>query len=61
MQKNINYKMCAECKGACCKQVGCIYMPNDFKNMHFNNLRKLLDKGNISISGQPFPIVNDVT
>lgn len=58
MEKNINYEMCKECGGACCKQVGCIYMPGDFRVVNFKAMKKILDKGNISISGQPFSVAS---
>lgn len=53
MEKHINYEMCKICGGVCCKQNGCLYLPEDFKKIHFNYLRKQIDKGKISISGQP--------
>lgn len=53
MEKHVNYDMCRECGGVCCKHNGCIYSPNDFKRLDFNNIKKELDKGNISIGGQP--------
>lgn len=55
----INYEMCKKCKGVCCKENGCIYLPRDFKNLNIEYLKKLLSRGNISISGQPFPIFNN--
>lgn len=59
MQKNIktyvDKEMCKKCGGACCKQNGCVYLPQDFKNMNINYLIEELNKGNISISGQPAP------
>lgn len=45
--------MCKECGGVCCKENGCIYMPQDFDNLNFESLKKALDEGNVSISGQP--------
>lgn len=54
MEKYIDYEMCKKCGGACCKKTGCIYLPQDFDNLEFDYLKGLLDKGNISISGQPF-------
>lgn len=57
MSKNIktyvDKEMCKKCGGVCCKQNGCIYLPRDFKNMNINYLIQELEKGNISISGQP--------
>ena len=57
--ENINYEMCKKCRGACCKENGCIYLPGDFKSLDIEYLKKLLNRGNISISGQPFPIFNN--
>ena len=57
--ENINYEMCKKCKGTCCKENGCIYLPYNFDSLEINYLKKLLKKGNISISGQPFPILNN--
>ncbi len=54
MKKYIDKELCAACKGACCKENGCIYLPNDFKYLDFDNLKDLISIGNISISGQPF-------
>lgn len=52
MEKYIDYEMCKKCGGACCKQNGCVYMPNDFDSMDFSYLKEELEKGKISISGQ---------
>ena len=52
MEKYIDYDMCKQCKGVCCKQNGCVYMPSDFKSMKFTYLSKKLEEGKISISGQ---------
>ena len=52
-----NLKVCAECKGQCCKNMGCYYSPLDFKEISFNSLRQEIDKGHISIDwweGNPF-------
>ena len=54
MKKYVDYDMCKECGGVCCKQNGCIYMPKDFSSMNFDYLKKVLNQGDISISGQPF-------
>lgn len=59
MEKYTDYEMCKKCGGACCKENGCIYLPKDFDNLEFDYLKKILEKGNISISGQPFPIFNN--
>ena len=49
--------MCKKCGGACCKQNGCVYAPNDFESMKYPYLKSLLDQGKISISGQPVPFL----
>ncbi len=54
MKKYFNKEMCARCKGACCKEMGCVYLPSDFESLEFDYLKGLLDQGKISISGQPF-------
>ncbi len=59
MESYINYEMCKKCGGACCKQNGCIYLPKDFENLSFDYLKKEIDKGYISISGQPFVLFKD--
>ncbi len=54
MKKYFNKEMCASCKGACCKEMGCVYLPSDFECLEFEYLKNLLNQGKISISGQPF-------
>ncbi len=54
--KYINYEMCKKCGGVCCKENGCIYLPTDFDSMEIHSLIDLINKGNISISGQIYPI-----
>ena len=42
MESNIEYEnlnLCAECGGKCCKNSGCGYLPKDFENMFFGNLK----------------------
>ncbi len=58
MRNNTNNKMCKECGGICCKEVGCIYLPTDFESMNINYLINLINKGNISISGELYNIGN---
>ena len=53
MEKNINYEMCKKCGGACCKESGCVYNISDFESMDYSYLKNEIDKGKISISGQP--------
>lgn len=56
MDNYINEEMCRDCKGVCCKNNDCIYSPQDFEIIEFEYLKSLIDKGRISISGQPFSI-----
>ena len=59
MEKYIDEEMCKKCGGLCCMQNGCVCMPTDFKSMEFDYLKKELEKGNISISGQPIGFMSD--
>ena len=52
MEKHINKEMCAKCGGACCKQTGCMYLPQDFESMEYDDLKSIIEEGNISITGQ---------
>jgi len=54
MEKYTNYDMCKTCGGKCCQENGCVYLPQDFKSLDFEYLKNEIDKGYISISGQPF-------
>lgn len=45
-----NPELCSSCKGRCCKETGCFYMPEDFESMDFECLKTHLDKGFISIA-----------
>jgi hypothetical protein len=45
-----NYEICKKCGGECCKRCGCNYYPKDFKEMTFEHLKSILDKGEISIT-----------
>lgn len=53
MERFIDKELCAKCKGACCKECGCGYLPTDFEKMKYSYLTKQINKGNISITGQP--------
>lgn len=45
-----NEKMCAACKGLCCKQNGCAFSPFDFEEISYEYLKKLIiDTGYICI------------
>lgn len=56
-KRYVDKDMCKKCGGVCCKQNGCVYLPEDFKTMNINYLMEELNKGNISISGQPSPVL----
>lgn len=47
--KNINHSVCKQCGGACCKNTGCYFSPRDFKEISFESLFSLLEKGYTSI------------
>lgn len=47
--KNVDSSICSKCGGACCKVCGCHFSPDDFKEISFENLKKEIDKGYISI------------
>ena len=44
-----NNNMCAKCGGLCCKKSGCGYIVQDFESFRFDDLKRKLDEGNISI------------
>lgn len=52
----VDKEICKECKGACCKRTGCIYLPEDFHSMEYEYLLELIKKGNISINLDIFKI-----
>ena len=47
--QTVNAKICSECGGECCKQCGCHFSPDDFKEISFNFLKQEMEKGFISI------------
>lgn len=52
-----NKELCKECKGQCCKNMGCHFSPDQFNDLSFEGLKKEIDKGFISIDwweGNPF-------
>lgn len=56
-----NKTICSKCKGQCCKQMGCHFSPEDFKEISFEALKAEIDKGHISIDwweGNPFEEIN---
>ena len=40
---------CHECKGECCRRMGCHFAPSDFKEIAFEYLKSKIDQGYISI------------
>lgn len=49
MEKNENFKRCRKCGGKCCKKSGCDYWIEDFDDLSYSGLLKVLSEGNISI------------
>ncbi len=45
----INDELCKKCGGKCCKYCGCHYSPSDFTEITYENLKKEIKKGHISI------------
>lgn len=45
-----NKALCSRCKGRCCKETGCFFMPEDFERIEVRYLKNEVDKGYISIS-----------
>lgn len=44
-----DHEVCTKCGGRCCSSCGCAFSPNDFKEISFSNLRRIMDRGFISI------------
>ena len=42
-------EVCSECKGCCCRRMGCHYSPHDFKDLSYEGLKAEIEKGRISI------------
>nr|DAU24511.1 MAG TPA: Protein of unknown function (DUF3109) [Caudoviricetes sp.] len=42
-------EVCAQCKGDCCKTMGCHYSPTDLDDLSFEGLKSEIEKGKISI------------
>lgn len=49
LENNENPVLCSECKGKCCKGMGCHFSPRDFDNITYESLNALIERGNISI------------
>ena len=47
--RNTNKKICSKCGGECCKNCGCHFSPDDFKEISFEFLKNEIEKGYISI------------
>jgi Fe-S-cluster containining protein len=59
-------KACSLCGGRCCKACGCPYFPEDFQELTFESLKKLIDSKKVEIdsiiylSGPYTPLPNPV-
>lgn len=47
--KNEDLDICRECGGMCCKKSGCDYWPQDFEDLSYKGVLKILSKGHILI------------
>lgn len=56
--KNTNPILCSECGGKCCKQCGCHFSPDDFKEISFEALKAEIEKGYISIDEVPGEMIS---
>ena len=57
-----NKTLCKECRGKCCKSMGCHFSPDDFNDLSYEGLKKVIEKGFISIDwweGSPFDDSDD--
>lgn len=43
-KKNENVHICRECGGSCCKNVPCHYAPDDFKDLSYRAMKRLMKK-----------------
>lgn len=48
-EKYFDHLQCKMCKGKCCKRNGCAFAPSDFKRISFSALKKIMEKGFITI------------
>lgn len=44
-----DHELCKLCGGSCCKATGCYFSPKDFRRLSYDVLKRILDKGYISI------------
>lgn len=44
-----DHEVCTKCRGRCCSACGCAFSPKDFKEISFSSLKRIMDKGFISI------------
>lgn len=51
--ESFDHTQCKACGGACCKSAGCYFAPSDFKELNFDAMKKILNKGYISIASVP--------
>lgn len=59
MNNNENFEICKRCGGGCCKSYGCFYSPKDFKDLSYEALKELIEKGNISIDSFDIDLNDD--
>lgn len=48
-KKNVNSELCSICCGKCCRNYGCHFSPDDFKEISFEALKNEIEKGYIAI------------
>ena len=46
---HFEHEVCKLCEGRCCKVSGCSFAPSDFKEISYSYLKKIINKGFISI------------
>lgn len=44
-----DHEVCTKCGGRCCRSCGCAFSPNDFNEISFSFLKRIMDRGFISI------------
>lgn len=47
---SFDHEQCKTCGGACCKSAGCYFAPSDFEKLDFEEMKRNLNKGYISIA-----------
>ena len=44
-----DHEVCTKCGGRCCSSCGCAFSPKDFKEISFSFLKRIMDRGFVSI------------